>query len=191
MHDVDDTHPLLLDGYGEGGSRAWSLAGEGVAALAMVLGLLSAIVVIVPADGRVSVALHDVLAQGLGRATFMVPVVLFAAGVLTLVHRFAPNVPLPMGRLLGLALIGLAALPAEQLLAGSGEGTGRIGQVLAASLIEWFGGPATVALLAAGVLVGVLLALDVSVADIVARVRAARLSRVTALPQRTQPRSGR
>jgi hypothetical protein len=180
----DDTHPLLLDGFDDAVGRAWPLAGEGMATVAIVLGLLSAIVVLMPGEGRLSVALHDAFAHALGRAMFLIPVVLFGVGGLTLVHRFAPGARLPVGRLLGLLVLGLAALPAEQLLGGPGAGTGAVGQWLAGGLLEWLGGPATVVLLGAGVVVGGLLALDVSLADLVAHVHAARVpdAALTPLP---------
>ena len=103
------------------------------------------------------------------------PVGLLIAGLLVLVHRFAPDVTLPRGRLLGLALLVLAALPAAQLLAPSVAGTGLVGGWLATSLLDWLGARVTTLMLLALIGLGALLALELSVGDLIVRARRARL----------------
>jgi 4TM region of DNA translocase FtsK/SpoIIIE len=171
----DSTAPIVLPpGFGEDRRQVWLLTGEGLAALAVLLGILSAIVVFVPSGGRVSEPLHDALAWLLGRATFVVPLALLGLGIVALVHRFQPSVPAPTARLIGLGLIVLAALPAQRLLAPGSEpadGTGVVGQWLASTLQDALGLPASAVVLASLLLVGGLLALDLSLADAAARLR--------------------
>jgi hypothetical protein len=169
-----DTHPIrVLDDDGHDARARW--LEEALATVAVLLGLLAAVAVFVPADGRLSLVLHDQAERALGHASFLVPVGLLIAGVLVLVHRFAPDVPLPRGRLVGLALLVLAALPAAQLLAPSVAGTGLVGAWLATSLLDWLGAPVTTLMLLALVGLGALLALELSVGDLIVRARRARL----------------
>jgi 4TM region of DNA translocase FtsK/SpoIIIE len=171
--DGDNTAPILLPpGFGDDRRQVWLLTGEGLAALAVLLGILSAIVVFVPSGGHVSEPLHDALAWLLGRATFVVPLALLGLGIVALVHRFQPWVPVPTPRLIGLGLIVLGALPAQRLLAPGSEpaaGTGVAGQWLAGTLQDALGLPASAVVLASVLLVGVLLALDLSLADVAGR----------------------
>ncbi|MBV9356302.1 MAG: DNA translocase FtsK 4TM domain-containing protein [Chloroflexi bacterium] len=168
-----DTHPIrVVDDQAE---RRGAWLEEASATVAVLLGLLAAVAVFVPADGRLSLVLHDEAERLLGHGSFLVPATLLIAGVLVLVHRFAPDVTLPLRRLVGLALVVLAALPAMQMLSPSGAGTGLVGAWLATSLLDWLGAPVTTLMLLALIVLGGLLAVELSVSDLLDRVRRARL----------------
>jgi hypothetical protein len=169
-----DTHPIRVVDDDQDGTRGPWLE-EAAATVAVLLGLLAAVAVFVPADGRLSLVLHNEAERMLGRASFLVPVTLLIAGVLVLVHRFAPDVTLPRGRLVGLVLLVLAALPAAQLLGPSVAGTGLVGEWLATSLLDWLGAPVTALMLLALIGLGALLALELSADDLIDRARRARL----------------
>ncbi len=170
-----DTHPIRVVDEDQDERRGPWLQ-ELAATVAVLLGLLAAVAVFVPADGRLSLALHDAAERMLGHASFLVPVTLLIAGVLVLVRRFAPDVRLPRGRLVGLVLVVLAALPAAQLLSPAVAGTGLVGEWLANSLLDWLGAPVTTLMLLALLVLGGLLALELSASDLVDQVHRARLS---------------
>jgi len=192
-----DTHPIPVLDDASLARPPW--IEEAVATLALLCGLLTAVAVFVPADGRLSVGLHDLVGQLLGRASFLAPFGLLAVGVLLLMHRFVPDVELPRGRLFGVGLLVVVALPTAQLLLPLTAGTGELGQWLASTLLEWLGAPATTLLLVVLGLLGALLALDRSLGDLVVRARQARLpvvlpsanaddSEALALPEQSAPR---
>jgi 4TM region of DNA translocase FtsK/SpoIIIE len=128
--------------------------------VAFILAAFFAVIIFLPAEGRVGVPLHDVLALLLGRATFMLPLALAFAGVLFVVRVVRPSTELPGRRLAGIGLLAVAVLPSEQLL-GNDEGAGLIGHWLSAWLLDLIGGPGTLVLLVAVLGLGVLLAFDV------------------------------
>src|SRR5689334_11636766 len=74
----------------------WPLVRDGLAVLLLVLGVLFAIVVFLPAEGRVAGPLHDWIGLFLGQATFLLPLGLIVAGACMLLHSLAPDTPLPM-----------------------------------------------------------------------------------------------
>src|SRR5205823_14234870 len=103
--------------------------------------------------------LHDVIGLLFGRATFVLPIGLVLAGSLTLLKTLLPDLPLPTSRLAGVAILTLAALPAEHLIglppggslarAEAHEGAGLVGHWLGSLLLEWLGGPGTAVVLTA------------------------------------------
>jgi hypothetical protein len=117
-----------------------------------------AIVAFFPPEGQVLIPLRGALDGLLGRATFVLPLGLALAGALGFVRRARPNLVVPRRRLVGLGLITIALLPAEQLL---GQSTGLVGEWFTGFLVELLGAPITIAVIAALVAVGVALTFDV------------------------------
>ncbi len=156
----------------------WPLVRDGLSLLAVVLGVFLGIVVFLPAEGRVAAPVHDLVALLLGRAVFLLPIGLFVGGVTSLVRSFMPEAPIPHARLVGAALLAFALPPALHLAglesqqslarAQAHEGGGYVGHWISTGLLDWVGGPATVALLACAFGVGLLLLFDVTVAQVVA-----------------------
>jgi hypothetical protein len=117
---------------------------ELLASLALLLAAIAAVIVFLPAEGRLLVPLHAAVEALLGQATFVLPLSLALAGALGLVRWARPDLALPARRLIGLGLLLLAVLPAEDLL---GRSTGLLGEWLSRFLIELLGLPLAVALL--------------------------------------------
>src|SRR4051794_19742599 len=92
---------------------------------ALVLGAaFITIVLVVPAEGRVSAPLHLALVGLLGHAAFMMPLALGLVGLLLVIQRVRPAARLPRGRLLGVGLVAVGVLAAEHLLGADAAGTG-------------------------------------------------------------------
>jgi DNA translocase FtsK/SpoIIIE-like protein len=127
----------------------------------LLLAAFCAVIVFFPPEGRVAGPLHELLGVLLGRATFMLPLVLGVVGVILVLHAWRPDVTLPRRRLAGVAVIALAVAASEQLIANGREGTGLIGVWLGASLLDLFGGPLTTVLLVVLLGAGIVLAFDV------------------------------
>jgi hypothetical protein len=158
-------------------SRA-PLVRDGLSLLTLALGVITAVVVFLPAEGRVGAPLHDLLGLLLGRATFMLPLGLLLTGALTVARNWSPDLALPWSRLVGLGTIALASLPIEHLLGGTVSG-GLIGRALAETMLDWFGGPASAIGLIGSLAVGALLALDWTVSDVLGLARRLVHRRVT------------
>ena len=130
---------------------------EVLAATALVAAATVAIIVFFPAEGHVIVPLHAVIDGLLGRLSFVVPLALALTAALAFVRRASPMLALPRGRLVGLCLITIGLMPAEHLL---GQSTGLIGEWFTGFLLDLLGAPITIAVIAALVAVGALLAFD-------------------------------
>jgi chromate transport protein ChrA len=106
--------------------------------------------------------LHEFLGVLLGRATFALPLALAVVGIILILLGHRPDVTLPRRRLAGVGLIALTVVASENLIANGRAdiGAGLVGQWLSASLLDLFGGPLTIVLLAALLGAGVMLAFD-------------------------------
>jgi len=133
----------------------------GVAAACLLLAALCAVIVFLPAEGRISAPLHDAIDILLGRASFMLPLALAFVGVVLIVRQLRPTVRLPRRRLIGITLIAVDVVASEHLLAGGRDGTGLIGNWLTVWLLDLLGPPLTIALLIAVIGAGGLLAFNV------------------------------
>jgi uncharacterized membrane protein YeaQ/YmgE (transglycosylase-associated protein family) len=129
-----------------------------LAATALIAAAVAAVVVFFPAEGRVLAPVHAAIEELLGRASFLLPLGLLFVGVLLAVRRVRPSVALPTRRLLGVALLAVAVLPAEHLL---GYSTGLVGEWLAGVLLETLGPPLTIVITLVLVAIGAILALSI------------------------------
>jgi hypothetical protein len=136
----------------EADRRAETLAGAST-----LLAAVMAVIVFFPAEGHILVPIHAAMDGLLGQASFMLPLGLALAAGLGFVRRACPDLVLPRRRLTGLALITIAAFPAEHLL---GQSTGVVGGWFTEFLIELVGGPCTVLLTLSLIMLGAALALD-------------------------------
>jgi len=130
---------------------------EAFALTAMFLAAIAGVVVFFPPEGRVLVPVHDGLDRLFGRAMFVLPLGLVLVAMLGFLRLARPTFALPRRRLIGLGLITIALLPAEDLL---GQSTGLVGEWFTGVLIDIVGGPAAVALTLAFVLLGAALAFN-------------------------------
>jgi hypothetical protein len=128
-----------------------------LAAAASLVAAVLAIVAFFPPEGQVLAPVRGVLDGLLGHATFVLPLGLGLAGAIGFVRRARPNLVLPRRRLIGLGLITIALLPADQLL---GQSTGLLGEWFTEFLLELLGAPLTLAGIAVLVSVGVALTFD-------------------------------
>jgi hypothetical protein len=126
--------------------RAEALAGS-CALAAAVLG----VIVFVPSTGSVMLLLHGLLEAVFGKTTFVIPLALALIAGLAFARRASPNVTLPRRKLLGLGLITIALLPAQDLL---GQSTGLVGEWFTGFLLELIGGPLTLLLTLATLMLG-------------------------------------
>jgi hypothetical protein len=133
---------------------------ETVAAGALIAAAVAGVVVFWPPEGRVLVPLHGAVEGLLGQASFLIPVGLALVGGLGIVRRVHPELSIPRRRILGVALITLALLPAERLMGGS---TGLIGAWLTDYLVDLVGSRLTVVAIVMLVSVGVVLVFDITV----------------------------
>ena len=131
---------------------------EALAALATLAAAVLAILVFFPAEGLVLFPVHAGLDRLLGNAVFVLPLGCALAGALAFVRREWPSLALPKRRLLGLGLITIGVLPAEELL---GRSTGLIGEWFTGFLLELLGAPFTIAFTTAVMIVGVVLAFEI------------------------------
>src|SRR5262245_43871021 len=97
------------------------LVADGLAALTIGLAGVSAVVIFLPAEGFIAAPLHSAFEALFGRTAFIVPPLLLVAGSVRLVR-----VPLPTARLLGVGMLLVSVLAAEQLL-HAGD-AGAVGQ---------------------------------------------------------------
>ncbi len=130
---------------------------EALALAATFLTAIVAVLVFFPAEGRVLVPIHAGLYALLGQMAFVLPLGLTLLSALAFARRVRPGLRLPRGRLLGLGVITIALLPADHLL---GQSTGLVGEWFTGSLIHLLGGPFTVALTLALVILGSALAFN-------------------------------
>jgi hypothetical protein len=128
----------------------------------LLVAAFCAVIVFFPPEGRVAGPLHEFLGVMLGRATFMLPLALAVSGIILILLDQRPDVKLPRRRLAGVVLIALAVAASENLIAKGHPdiGTGLVGEWLSASLLDLFGAPFTIVLLAVSLGSGVLLAFD-------------------------------
>ena len=128
----------------------------------LLVAAFCAVIVFFPPEGRVAGPLHEFLGVMLGRAAFMLPVSLAVAGIILILLDQRPNLRLPRRRLAGVGLIALAVAASENMIANGRPdiGTGLVGEWLSASLLDLFGAPFTIVLLAVLLGTGVLLAFD-------------------------------
>ena len=130
---------------------------EAQATVATLVAAVLAIVAFFPPEGQVLLPLRGALDGLLGRATFVLPLGLALAGAIGFVRRARPNLVLPRRRLIGLGLITIALLPADQLL---GQSTGLVGEWFTGFLLELLGAPLTIVGITSLVAVGVALTFD-------------------------------
>lgn len=132
---------------------------EALALGSTLLAAVVAVIVFFPAEGVVLTPLHQAIDALLGRVAFTLPLGLaFVAGV-AFARRAHPNAPLPRRRLVGLGLITIAAVPAEQLL---GQSTGSVGEWFTDFLLALVGGPVAVALTLGVLMAGSALTFDLN-----------------------------
>jgi hypothetical protein len=122
------------------------LVGDGLAALAIGLAGVSVVVIFLPAEGFIAAPLHSTFEALLGRTAFIVPAFLLLVGCIRLLR-----VPLPIGQLLGMSMLLVSVLAAEQLL--------RAGDAGAAG--QWAADALTAALGAVGATVVLVCALGI------------------------------
>jgi S-DNA-T family DNA segregation ATPase FtsK/SpoIIIE len=136
---------------------------DGLGVLAIGVAVLLATVLFIPAEGRIAAPLHAVLEALLGQAAFVLPVGLLIVGSLTLVRSFRPDLALPYSRMAGLVLLALVVVPAQHFV---NQSSGLAGRWLGGMLLDWLGGPATTVALVVVLLIGVLLAFDLTLAQL-------------------------
>jgi len=124
---------------------------------ALFCAAVAAVVVFFPPEGQVLVPVHDGLSRLLGQITFVVPLGLALASTIGLVRHVRPGFALPKRRLVGLGVIAIALLPAEDLL---GQSTGLVGDWFTGFLTALLGGPVTLGLIVALVMLGSALAFN-------------------------------
>jgi hypothetical protein len=142
----------------------WPLVRDGLAVLVLGLAALLAVVLLLPAEGRIARPLHDALGRLLGHSAFLLPLALVVAGSLLLVRSIRPQASLPRWRLIGLGVLAAGVLPAQDLLAP--DDAGLVGAGLRATLLDWLGLPATLVALLGLLIGGVLLTFAVRPADV-------------------------
>ena len=122
--------------------------------MAIGIAAVLAVFAFLPPEGFLSGPLHQALAGLLGRSTFVLPVLLVLGGALRLAH-----VPLPRARLVGLVVLTLSVLTAEQLLVEGDAGV--VGRWLAQTALGAVGGIGTAVVLLSGLAAGALLTFGV------------------------------
>jgi hypothetical protein len=134
--------------------RRGPLVADGLAVVAVALAGLSAVVIFLPPQGYLATPLHDGLGVLFGRLTFALPLLLLLGGLVRLTR-----VAVPVGRLVGLAVL-LVVVLASQYLLGTGD-AGLAARWLATLLLDALGGVATGAVLLTGLVIGVLMTFGV------------------------------
>jgi hypothetical protein len=134
---------------------------DGLAALALGLGCFLGVIVVLPPEGRIAGPLHEGVGHLLGHFSFLLPLVLMGLGVVVLAPALVRR-----SRLVGIGVVLVAALPTAHLV---GLGSGVVGEWLGNVLLDALGGPGTAVVLLASLVVGVLLALDVSLVQLARR----------------------
>ena len=129
---------------------------EPLACAALIGAAVAGVVVFFPAEGRVLGPLHLGVDALLGQASFLLPLGSLFVGVLLAIRGVRPSVPLPTRRLIGVALLAVAVLPAERLL---GYSTGLAGDALAGLMLESLGPALTIVATLLLICVGASLAL--------------------------------
>lgn len=132
---------------------------DGMAVALLMLAAITAVIAFFPPEGRVLVPLHGGLQLLLGRAAFLVPLVLAMGAALALTRRARPTLVLLRRRFGGLALLTLALLAGESLL---GQSSGLVGDWLTTSLRDLIGSPLTAMLVVIALTLGTALALEVN-----------------------------
>ena len=156
------------------GPPAWPRPGSALGPGLLLLAAFCAVLVFVPSDGWLALAVRRGLDVLLGRAAFLLPLLLAFVGVLLVVRRVRPTTVFPVPRLLGVGLLVLAVLAGEHLLAADPAGTGVLGRWLTGWLLDVLGQPLTVLVLVALVGVGTLMAFDVRINRVAKQPDAAR-----------------
>ncbi|MBV9168851.1 MAG: DNA translocase FtsK 4TM domain-containing protein [Chloroflexi bacterium] len=146
----------------------WPLVRDGAAVVALALAALCAVVLMLPSEGRVAAPLHQALVALLGQAAFVLPVALCVGGVLLLVRSVRPTLRLPRGRIVGLCVLAITVVAAEDRFAPNGGGI--VGAWLSGQLEDLLGGPAAALVLLGGLLCGTLLTFHVRLREL-ARLR--------------------
>ena len=123
------------------------LLADGLAALTIGLAGFSAVVIFLPAEGFIAAPLHSAFEALLGRTAFIVPPLLLLVGCARLVR-----VPLPIGQLLGVSMLLVSVLTAEQLLRAGDAGAA--GQWAADALTAALGGVGTTVVLVCALGIG-------------------------------------
>src|SRR5215207_1581383 len=88
--------------------QRWPLARDGLAVVAIGLGLFLVVLLVLPAEGLVARRLRDSLWRLFGQAAFVVPMAMLLGGVGVLARTLAPDARLPYSRVVGLATLSLA-----------------------------------------------------------------------------------
>jgi hypothetical protein len=145
--------------------QRWPLARDGLAVISIGLGLFVTALLLLPTDGRLATPVRDGLWQLLGRAALGLPVGMVLVGVLALYRSLVPSAALPTSRLLGLALLVAAVVPAQHFVELGASGVA--GQAVGALLLDLLGGVGTALLLGLLLVIGALLTFDVAVVDLV------------------------
>jgi hypothetical protein len=96
----------------------------------------------------------------LGRAAFLLPLLLAFVGVVLIVRRLRPAAVLPVQRLVGIAFLTLAVIGGEHLLASDPDGTGLIGRWLTTWLVDLVGPQLTTVLMVSLLAIGTVLVFD-------------------------------
>ena len=130
---------------------------EAVALIAAFCAAVASVVVFFPAEGRVLVPVHATIEFLLGRMSFVLPLGLGLAAALGFAQRARPEESLPWRRLVGLGLITIALLPGDALM---GQSTGLVGGWFTEALVSVLGGPLTVLITVALLVIGSLLTFD-------------------------------
>jgi hypothetical protein len=110
------------------------LVRDGLAVVALGLAGLLAVVMFLPAEGWLATPLHVGLVALLGQTAFVLPIGLLL-GSLVMLQR---HTPVPRRKLIGLGLLALSVLPAEQFVAPNSAGL--IGEWLAGVILGAVGG---------------------------------------------------
>jgi len=130
---------------------------EALALYATLLAALVAVVVFFPAEGLILTPLHSATASLFGSSAFVLPLGLALLGGVAFARRARPGLALPTRRFVGLGLITIGLLPAEDLL---GQSTGMVGEWFTGFLLALLGGPVAVALTLGVLMAGSALAFD-------------------------------
>jgi len=128
--------------------------------VALLLAAFFAVIVFLPPEGRIAAPLHGLLDVLLGRAAFLLPLLLAFVGVVVIVRRLQPTAVLPAPRLVGIACLTLAVVGGEHLLASDPDGTGLLGKWLTTWLVDLVGRQLTIVLMVGLLAIGTLLVFD-------------------------------
>ncbi len=145
----------------------------------VALGGFALIGLIAATPGSLTYTLTFLIRQGFGWGAYVVPLVVVALGAWLILRQFRDSLPHPgTGRVLGAVLLYFNLLAIFHAVldafgtatflehAAAGRGGGYAGAVLLVALLRLFDWPGTIFILAAWFLVGLILALRISLTDI-------------------------